>query len=256
MIGSNLKLLDHGSAELMRVDGCDADIASAARTSTGNSGDPVKDAKLIDRLLRDAHWSPFEQVGLQFRLKLPIFVMRQLVRHRVIALNEYSARYAEVEDCYYVPTLNRMQGQSTFNKQGSAETLEAELTAFAEREIRDVSDHCYHSYRSLLGAGLTRELARIVLPVNFYTVIVARVSLRGLFQFLELRLDPHAQYEIRVYADALLEFARGAFPIATASFERHIVGGRRVSKEALRELIAGSEHGPEAAQLSREFGQC
>ena len=248
-------VLDHGSVELMRVDGCDADIASAARTSTGNSGNPDADARLIDRLLRDAHWSPFEQVGLQMRVKLPIFVMRQLVRHRVIALNEYSGRYAEIEDCFYVPALDRMQAQSTFNKQGSAGALAFEGATAGRLAIETACADAYETYQFLLELGLTRELARIVLPVNFYTVIVAKVSLRGLFQFLELRLDAHAQYEIRLYAEAMLELARSSFPVATASFEDHVLGSSRVSHATLANLAAGAGVNRAAAQLIEELGE-
>ena len=249
-----IPVLDHGHVTLLRVDGADADIAAAARTSTGKTAiDPTKDARLIDRLLRDEHWSPFEQAGIQVAMDLPIFVMRQLVRHRTIALNEYSGRYSEMLETFHVPELARMQAQSTFNKQGSAEMLPMPAAERCHRVITAASERAWQDYQQLLAAGLTRELARVVLPVNFYTRIVARVSVRAAFDFLRLRLDSHAQYEIRVYAEALLTLLRDQFPASTASFERHLMGSRRVSAQALAVLVRGEESDdPEVVQIRRE----
>jgi thymidylate synthase (FAD) len=230
------QLLDHGYLECIRAEGDDRFIAQTARTSTESSGDEQADARLVTRLIRDEHTSPVEFVGFVVQAKMPIFVARQWVRHRAGTFNEFSGRYSEFSDDYYLPELERIQVQSTFNKQGSAESLPTPVAQLIQNVIKEQSDSAYKSYRALLETGLTRELARIILPVNFYTVWRWRVNLHNLFHFLRLREDPHAQYEIQVYANAMHELCKEHFPVSTAAFENHIQNQVRISKDLARNL--------------------
>lgn len=233
-----MKVLDHGYVEILRVDGDDEFLAQTARTSTQSSGDPQKDAKLVTRLVRDRHTSPIEFGGVVLEIKMPIFVARQWMRHRTGAFNEFSMRYTEAPNEYYVPEAERCQAQSTFNKQGSAETLEAEVPELIRKAIRDNSEAAYSVYEQLLEKGLTRELARAVLPVNFYTKVRWKIDLHNLMHFLKLREDPHAQYEIRVYAEAIHQMLREAFPVAVKAFEDHIQNKIEVSPGLAASLAA------------------
>jgi thymidylate synthase (FAD) len=250
------KLLDNGYLECLRVEGSDRFIAETARTSTESSGDEVADNRLVTRLIRDEHTSPVEFVGFVVQAKMPIFVVRQWHRHRAGTFNEFSGRYSVFSDDYYVPELGRVQRQSTFNKQGSAEALpEADAQAIRSEIIRQ-SDEAYQSYQRLLETGLTRELARVVLPTNFYTVHRWRVNLHNLFHFLRLREDPHAQYEIRVYANALHDLCKEHFPVATAAFENHIQNQVRISEKLARQLAEGdiTEGDSEMQDFLRRYG--
>jgi thymidylate synthase (FAD) len=166
-----------------------------------------------------------------FEVQMPIFVMRQWVRHRTGAFNEFSARYSEMPDIYYIPDVERVQYQSTFNKQGSAEPLPYEDAQHFRNVIRCDSDNCYKSYRTMVDSGMTRELARIVLPVNFYTKVRWTVNLHNLFHFLKLREDPHAQWEIREFANAVHTIVKDLFPVATATFENHIQNAVTISAD-------------------------
>lgn len=231
-----VKVLDNGYLECIRVEGDDRFIAETARTSTESSGSPEADARLVTRLIRDEHTSPVEFAGFVFQIKAPIFVARQWMRHRSGTFNEFSGRYSEFPDEFYVPPAERVQVQSTFNKQGSAEALPFDVATAIRSQIIRQSCEAYTSYQKLLKTGLTRELARIVLPVNFYTVFRWRVSLHNLFHFLRLREDPHAQYEIRVYANALHDLCKEHFPVATAAFEQHIQNRITISPGLAAEL--------------------
>jgi thymidylate synthase (FAD) len=250
-------LLDKGYLDVIRVEGDDRFIAQTARTSTESSGDEQADARLVTRLIRDEHTSPVEFVGFVLQAKMPIFVARQWIRHRAGTFNEFSGRYSEFTDDYYVPELWRIQRQSTFNKQGSAETLPEDDAITIQDEIRRQSDDAFESYQNLLSAGLTRELARVVLPVNFYTVFRWRVNLHNLFHFLRLREDPHAQYEIRVYANAIHDICKEHFPVATTAFENHIQNRVVISQELARSLAAGdiTEGNSEMQEFLKRFGE-
>lgn len=214
-------VLDHGYVELIRVDGNDRQLAQTARTSTDSSGTAEADYKLVDRLVRDRHTSPVEFGGFVFEIQMPIFIARQWMRHRAGTFNEFSLRYSEAPDLYYVPEPERCQGQSTFNKQGSAEHLGDQAAAGIRDQITYASTFAYQCYTELLAQGLTRELARMVLPVNFYTKVRWKVDLHNLMHFLQLREDPHAQWEIQQYAQVIHLMAKAAFPKAIASFENH-----------------------------------
>lgn len=183
-----------------------------------------KDEKLIRYLYEHEHLTPFEKVRFEFVVKLPIFVARQWIRHRMGSFNEVSARYTELKDEFYIPELERIRGQHHANKQGSGERLPESYALDCLEEIKLSSERAFDSYTRMLSRGLARELARMVLPTNIYTSWYWTVDLRNLFHFLHLRLDEHAQYEIRVYAEAILKMLRKVAPVATAAFEANDQG--------------------------------
>lgn len=213
-------VLNHGFVALRDYMGGDRSIADAARISYQDGTKTVNDdAGLIDHLIRNAHTSPIEQVVMTFHLKLPIFVMRQLVRHRTARLNEMSGRYSVMPDEFYVPTADVLQPQSKGNKQGREE---GELGLSREKIITTMEgdgDSTFDLYHTLLDAGLSRELARINLPLSTYTEVIWQIDLHNLMHFLKLRLDHHAQYEIRVFAQEIYKIAKVIAPLAMASFD-------------------------------------
>lgn len=222
-------VLDHGYVELIEARGSDRFIAQTARTSTDTTAGEDADHRLLTRLIRDEHTSPVEFASVVLQIKCPIFIARQWMRHRSGTFNEFSGRYSEFPEEFYVPELSRIQAQSTFNKQGSAEQLEETAQLSIRSEIDYQSKRSYDSYKRLINQGLTRELARMVLPVNYYTVFRWNVNLHNLFHFLRLREDQHAQYEIQVFAKAIHDIIRARFPVATAAFENHIQNTTRIS---------------------------
>jgi thymidylate synthase (FAD) len=182
-----------------------------------------QDAKLIDYLMKNAHTSPFEKVRFEFVVKLPIFVARQWIRHRTGSFNEQSARYSQLPCEYYVPALDRIQAQSASNKQASGDLLSVETQVLCRDAIDRTSAEAHETYVGLLYSGLARELARMVLPTNFYTQWYWTVDLHNLMHFLKLRLHAHAQYEIRVYAEAILAMVERVAPVSIGAFRRHIL---------------------------------
>jgi len=246
-----IKCLDHGYVRLIDVmphadaedlsfntNIADYAIIDAARVSY-QSGTTRKqsDKQLLRYLMRHWHTSPFEMVEFKFELRLPIFVMRQLVRHRTASLNEESARYSVMEDVFYEP--DSLRTQSTTNKQGSAE---GEFNPFigpretATAVMNHQNDEAYKLYQQLIESGVTREQARMVLPVNLYTRVVWKCDLLNLLKMLRLRLDSHAQYEIRVFAEAIAEFVKLHCPWTWEAFEDYWMGSETFSKEELRIL--------------------
>lgn len=229
-----IKVLDHGLVRLIDHMGSDLSVVRNARVSydaawrTGE--DEGKDAKLIDYLVKNHHTSPFEAVSFTFEVKAPIFVFRQWHRHRTWAFNEISARYAELPEEFYVPEAAQIGVQNASNKQ-MRDTLEAaeDIAGFvpsprdsdAVNLIRATSESAFRAYKALLAAAVPRELARSVLPVGTYSHMFATVSLHNLMKFLQLRLHSHSQYEIRVYAAAMLELIEPLVPVAVAAFRRH-----------------------------------
>lgn len=217
-----IKVLDHGFVRVVEHMGSDLSIVRNARVSydaewrTGE--DEGKDAKLIRYLMLNGHTSPFEACGITLEVKAPIFVLRQWHRHRTWAYNEVSARYAELPEECYVPDSTCITTQSKSNKQMRTEELHPERD-----EIRDIiqgnNEAQFRSYKHLLEMGCPREIARTVLPLGTYSHMFGTVNLHNLFRFLSLRLHPHAQHEIRVYAQAILELIRPLFPVAVESFE-------------------------------------
>lgn len=231
-----IDVLDHGFVELIRTDGDDEFLAQTARTSTQSSGDPAKDARLVTRLVRDRHTSPIEFGGVVLEIAMPIFVARQWMRHRTGAFNEFSMRYSEAMDVFYVPEPERVQAQSTFNKQGSAEQLSPENVKFVIDTIIRSSESAYRDYKAMREVDFTRELARCVLPVNFYTKVRWKIDLHNLMHFLTLREDSHAQYEIRVYAEAIHKILTEQFPVAMKAYEDHIQNKIEISPDLARRL--------------------
>lgn len=231
-------LLDHGSVELVDHMGDDRFLAQTARTSTDTSSGADADNRLVTRLVRDRHTSPIEFGVMVFDIDMPIFVCRQWMRHRTGAFNEFSMRYSEAKDVYYVPEISRCQVQSIFNKQGSAEELPVEAAGGVIDTIITASESAYRSYRYLLDTGLTRELARSVLPTNFYTRVRWKIDLHNLMHFIKLRDDPHAQYEIRVYAQAIYDIACELYPNAMAAFRSHVKDKVGVTPELASELAS------------------
>lgn len=250
-------VLDKGFVRLVDYLGGDERIVQAARVSYGAGTKSFReDSALIDNLLRQEHTSPFEQVILTFHVKLPIFVARQWIRHRTARVNEISGRYSIMKDDFYVPAAGAVAVQSTDNKQGRATEALPEETARSYISRMEAGQRAaYDEYSGLIEAGLARELARIDLPLSLYTEWYWQIDLHNLFRFLQLRLDPHAQLEIRAYAAVLLDIARAVAPAASASFENHVLGGARFSAEELAELrrrLAEASAGTPAGVASGE----
>lgn len=216
-------VLDHGSVTLLEFMGTDLSVVRNARQcydADWRAGDDEKsDAKLIRYLARNNHTSPFEAVVFTFGIKCPIFVARQWHRHRTWSYNEISARYVELPEEFYVPELNKITTQSKSNKQARTDEQHPDSEWIREKII-DQCKESFDTYRKMLARGCPRELARSVLPMSTYTRFSGTVSLLNLFRFLDLRLHPHAQYEIRVYAQALQSLARLVAPLSVAAWEK------------------------------------
>ncbi len=241
-------VLDKGFVRLVDYMGGDQRIVQAARVSYGEGTKTVRqDAGLIDYLLRNEHTSPFEQVIFTFHAKMPVFVARQWVRHRTARLNEISGRYSVMSDEFYVPAAEDVAEQSTDNKQGRMpEPMSPDRAEGVRAVIGGVHKHAYAGYKKLLEDGTARELARVVLPLSLYTEWYWQIDLHNLFRFLKLRLDPHAQKEIRVYAAVIQDMAAKVCPMAFESFKRHLWGGTRFSDEemnGLKKMLNGKPHG-------------
>jgi thymidylate synthase (FAD) len=238
VLDKEFPVLDKGFVRLVDYLGGDERVVQSARVSYGAGTKSYReDAALIDYLLRNRHTSPFEQVVLTFHVKLPIFVARQWIRHRTARLNEISGRYSVMKDDFYVPAADDLALQSTDNKQGrAAEALEAGLAEKVRAGLEAGQKRAYTDYSGLIDEGIARELARVNLPLSLYTEWYWQIDLHNLFHFLELRLDPHAQLEIRRYAEVLLELAGKVAPRCREAFERHILGGVSFSRDEFAEL--------------------
>jgi thymidylate synthase (FAD) len=255
ILDKEFPVLDKGFVRLVDYMGGDARIVQAARVSYGAGTKSFReDSALIDNLLRQEHTSPFEQVILTFHVKLPIFVARQWIRHRTARVNEISGRYSVMKDDFYVPAPDAVSMQSGDNKQGRAAGSLPEETARSHIARMEAGQRAsYEEYSELIEAGLARELARIDLPLSLYTEWYWQIDLHNLFRFIGLRLDLHAQLEIREYARVLLDITRAVAPAACASFENHVLGGTRFSAEEMNELklrLAGAEKTATASGLS------
>jgi thymidylate synthase (FAD) len=250
-----LPVLDHGFVRVIDYMGDDAAIVQAARVSYGHGTRHISsDRGLIGYLMRHRHTSPFEMCELKLHVKLPIFVARQWIRHRTANVNEYSARYSVVEDEVYLPEPAQIAAQAKSNRQGRGESLpEATALRFRERLRRGAED-AFAAYREMLdldeagrprdpeAPGLARELARIGLPLDTYTQWYWKCDLHNLLHFIALRADPHAQQEIRVYAELLMDIVRRWLPLTAAAFEEHRLNAASLSASALavvRRLVAG-----------------
>ena len=221
-----IKVLDHGHVRLVESMGSDLSIVRNARVSYDaewRAGeDDGKDAKLLNYLLKNKHTSPFESCVFTFDVKAPIFVLRHWMRHRTQSYNEISARYSELPEEFYVPELDQITTQSATNKQ--MRTTEQNVNAEdIRRTITIASQAAFIDYKKMIAQGCPRELARSILPVGTYSHMFATVNLHNLFKFIQLRLHPHAQYEIQVYAEAMLELIEPIVPISTAAFREHVL---------------------------------
>ncbi len=210
---NEVRCLDHGYVALVDVMGDDRTPARTARTSFRNKAERTEeeDARLTKYLVKNRHTTPLEFVQVRLYMKLPIFVARQFVRHRTASINEVSYRYVTAAREFYVPDISRMQKKATDNKQGSSSEVVNDPDACAVM-IRNAGHACFDYYEALLKEGLAPELARTVLPCGTYTEWYWQQDLHNLLHMLKLRLDPHAQHEIRVYAQAILDLIRPVFP--------------------------------------------
>ncbi len=250
-----MAVLDHGFVRVIDYMGDDNAIVQAARVSYGRGTRRVsEDSGLIRYLMRHRHTTPFEMCEIKFHVKLPIFVARQWIRHRTANVNEYSARYSILDREFYIPAPEHLAAQSVVNRQGRGAVLEGEDAARVLDMLRADATQTYDHYAEMLNEdadgnprdpdrpGLARELARMNLTLNTYTQWYWKTDLHNLFHFLSLRADAHAQYEIRVYADAMIAATRAWVPIACQAFEDYRMGAVTLSAQMLavvQRMLAG-----------------
>jgi thymidylate synthase (FAD) len=248
-------VLDHGFVRVVDYMGDDAAIVQAARVSYGAGTRHVReDEGLIRYLMRHRHTTPFEMCEIKFHVKLPVFVARQWIRHRTANVNEYSARYSVLDREFYVPAPQHLAAQSTSNRQGRGDVLEGAEAERAMRWLREDAMQAFDHYEAMLnedesaagfdpeGQGLARELARMNLPLSTYTQWYWKCDLHNLFHFLALRADSHAQYEIRAYADVMLDMVKRWVPMAYQAFADYRMGAAELSAPGLavvRRMLAG-----------------
>lgn len=265
---TELKALDHGFIRVIDYMGNDSSVVQAARVSYGAGTKKTSDdARLIDYLLKNKHTTPFEMCEIKFHIKMPMFVARQWLRHRTANVNEYSARYSVMNNEFYIPLPENIATQSQTNKQGREENIlsEKEIESILEILNKDSSE-CYKNYQTLMNCdadnniidenkkGLTRELARMNLPVNIYTECYWKIDLHNLLHFLKLRTDKHAQYEIRVYANIILDIVKKWVPATYDAFVEYHLESKSFSKSALeviRRLVKGEKVKIEDTSLSK-----
>ena len=229
--GDAIKCLDKGFVRLVDSMGGDDAIVQSARVSYGKGTSKVsQDRGLIRYLMRHRHSTPFEMVEFKFHCKMPIFVARQWVRHRTANINEYSLRYSEARDEFYYPDPNHIEFQSAVNKQGRMGEVDEDLKKKVQAYFKEISDRSFEIYCELNEAGVARELARAVLPVNLYTEWYWKNDLHNLLHFIGLRSDGHAQYEIRVLSDAMASYVKKVAPFAWEAYQDYAVKGMRFSK--------------------------
>ncbi|MFY0691954.1 MAG: FAD-dependent thymidylate synthase [Paracoccaceae bacterium] len=253
------EVLDHGFIRVIDYMGDDSAICQAARVSYGKGTKSVQnDEGLIRYLMRHWHSTPFEMCEIKLHVKLPVFVARQWIRHRTANVNEYSARYSILDREFYIPAREDLAAQSVVNNQGRGESLSGEEADRVLRYLKDDSMRAYDHYEEMISdegqQGLARELARMNLPANVYTQWYWKVDLHNLFHFLRLRADSHAQYEIRVYADAICNVVKDWVPAAYGAFEDYRLGGATLSGKALdcvRRMLAGEEVTQENSGMSK-----
>ena len=226
-----IKCLDKGFVRLVDSMGGDDAIVQAARVSYGKGTSKVsQDRGLIRYLMRHRHTTPFEMVEFKFHCKMPIFVARQWVRHRTANINEYSLRYSQARDEFYYPDPEHIQFQSALNKQGRTGEVPVELKQKVQDYFKEISERSFAIYSELNEAGVARELARSVLPVNLYTEWYWKNDLHNLLHFIGLRSDSHAQYEIRVFSDAMDQSVKAVAPFAWEAYQDYVVKGMRFSR--------------------------
>ena len=254
------RVLDHGFVALIDCmprfapEGKTADfsIVQSARVSYGEGTKHVnEDRGLVRYLLRHRHTTPFEMVEFKFHIAMPIFVARQWIRHRTANVNEYSARYSIVPDRFYRPSVEAVRAQSSSNRQGGDGLVDAG-TAEEFLQLLDRAEGLYKDYLGLTEKGVAREMARAALPVSVYTEWYWKCDLHNLFHFLSLRMDPHAQYEIRVFADAMYELMKPIVPISCEAFEDYRLGAMHLTKLEIEAIRSGT---PIATTNKREISE-
>ena len=262
-----LPVLDHGFVRVVDYMGDDTSIVQSARVSYGKGTKKVStDEGLIKYLMRHWHSTPFEMCEIKYHVKLPIFIARQWIRHRTANVNEYSARYSILDKEFYLPAKEQLSAQSTSNRQGRGDLITGKQADEVLQILKDDATRTYDNYEKMLNekfdgttidenkAGLARELARMNLTLNSYTQWYWKTDLLNLMNFLRLRADHHAQYEIRVYADIMLDTVKKWVPITYDAFMDYRVGGTEVSakgKVIIQKLIKGEDVDPESSGLSK-----
>ena len=262
-----IPVLDHGFVRVVDYMGDDSSIVQAARVSYGKGTKKVStDEGLIKYLMRHWHSTPFEMCEIKYHVKLPIFIARQWIRHRTANVNEYSARYSILDKEFYVPDREHLSAQSTINRQGRGELITGKQADEVLQILKDDATRAYSNYEMMLNErydgsvvdenepGLARELARMNLTLNTYTQWYWKTDLLNLMNFLRLRADTHAQYEIRAYADAMLSTLKSWVPITYDAFLDYRVGGTEVSSKGkliIQKLIKGEKIDTESSGLSK-----
>ena len=262
-----LPVLDHGFVRVIDYMGDDAAVVQAARVSYGRGTKRVsEDQGLINYLMRHRHTTPFEMCEIKYHVKLPIFVARQWIRHRTANVNEYSARYSILDNEFYVPSPDQLGVQSVSNRQGRGDVLEGEEAERVLELLRSDAEQTYAHYQEMLNEddagnvrdesrqGLARELARMNLTLGFYTQWYWKTDLHNLLHFLSLRADPHAQWEIRVYAEVMLETVKRWVPAVYAAFMDYRMGAASLSAKGLavvKRMLAGEAVTQEESGLSK-----
>ena len=262
-----MPVLDHGFIRVIDYMGDDAAVVQAARVSYGKGTKKVsEDRGLIQYLMRHRHTTPFEMCEIKYHVKLPIFVARQWIRHRTANVNEYSARYSILDNEFYIPAPDQLAAQSKSNRQGRGDVLTGKEAARVLALLREDSERAYRDYAEMLNTdeagavtdperqGLARELARMNLSLNFYTQWYWKTDLFNLLNFLSLRGDAHAQYEIRVYAEAMLSTLERWVPLTAEAFRQYRLGGAHLSERALamvKRLLAGEKVSQEESGMSK-----
>ena len=252
-------VLDHGLVRVVDYMGDDSAICQAARVSYGRGTKSVQnDEGLIRYLMRHWHSTPFEMCEIKLHVKLPVFVARQWIRHRTASVNEYSARYSILDREFYIPAREALAAQSAVNNQGRGATLDDDEAARVLDWLREDATQAYDHYEAMISQegqqGLARELARMNLPMNIYTQWYWKTNLHNLFNFIRLRADPHAQYEIRVYADAIAAIVADWVPFAWRAFEDFRMGGVSLSAkgvEIIKRRLAGEVVTEETSGMSK-----
>ena len=262
-----IEVLDHGFVRVIDYMGDDSSIVQSARVSYGKGTKKISNDKgLIKYLMRHRHSTPFEMCEIKFHIKLPIFIARQWIRHRTANVNEYSARYSILDKEFYIPSAENLAAQSAINNQGRGDVLTDDEASNVIQILKKDAEQTYSNYETLLNensggniideskSGIARELARMNLTLNTYTQWYWKIDLNNLLHFLALRADDHAQYEIRVYADIMLDIVKRWVPLTYAAFEDYRIGGTELSAKEItlmKKLLKGEKVSYEEEGLSK-----
>ena len=252
-----IEVLDHGFVRVIDYMGDDSSVVQSARVSYGKGTKKISNDKgLIKYLMRHRHSTPFEMCEIKFHIKLPIFIARQWIRHRTANVNEYSARYSILDKEFYIPSAENLAAQSQINNQGRGDALTDDEASNVIQILKNDAEQTYANYETLLNenssggvldeskSGIARELARMNLTLNTYTQWYWKIDLNNLLHFLALRADDHAQYEIRVYADVMLDLVKKWVPLTYEAFEDYRMGGTELSAKEIklmRKLLKGEK---------------